>query len=206
MTLEEQRETPAGIPFVPNEVASAIIADACREDKNLAARLGADVGKTVSESSDGAVSLPEGVRVFTVQNTPGLVHVPLPDHRELDAAVHDAARQLTDEEVKMISGGEFFGTVIFAIGGAITAIGTTLGVGGFAAFVVGAAVIVGVTAVVAGGIAGAGVAIAKSAGAFDSRRMGSSRGEVSLSKTAAVSRQFLNSAAAAARAKMSPTR
>ena len=152
------RDRAVQIPLIPNEMASAIIADGCREDKDLAARLSADCGKTVLESSGGAASLPEDVRVFTVQNTADQVHIALPHYEFMDGVLQNAMEALDDEEIVAVSGGEIFATVVTAIGYVCVAIGVAFGGGaltvgacGLLGGLIVATAVTGVAAVVACG-------------------------------------------------------
>ncbi len=128
MPNQQPESTTTRIPAM-NEVAAALLADTCRRDENFRAELQKDVRKTFA---DRGVLLADGMNVRLVQNTADTVHVALPCYDSFDRSFSD----LTDEQLRAISGGEIIVTILFAIGGALTAVGA-----GASALATGAAVV-----------------------------------------------------------------
>lgn len=143
------------IPAI-NELVAALLADTCRRDENFRAEFCKDAKKTFA---DRGASLADEIDVRLVQNTADTVNVVLPCYENFD----EAFSNLTDEQLRAISGGEIFVTLAFAIGGALTAIGTAVGVGGAGALTTGA-LVVGAVAAGAGAV-GAAAATAGVGGA-----------------------------------------
>ena len=153
--MSDQQQIPA-----MNEVVAALLAGTCAGDQDFRAELQKDAKKTFT---DRGVPLADGIAVRLVQNTADTVHVALPCYESFDQSFSD----LTDEQLRAISGGEIIVTIIFAIGGALTAIGTAVGAGA-SALAVGA----GVVAAGAGaGVVASGAAIAGVAGASATGRL-----------------------------------
>lgn len=112
---------------IPNEVAMAVIADKCRVDQELARALQAD-GKAALSGLSGE-SIADDVSVNVVQNTPERVHVVLPEYAGQEDWLSRSS--LSDEEMKDLSGGEVFITLLVVGGvlaGSAVVAGTIIGV------------------------------------------------------------------------------
>ena len=156
MPDQQPKSTTIQIPAM-NEVVAALLADTCRRDENFRAELQKDARKTFA---DRGVLLADGMNVRLVQNTADTVHVALPCYDSFDKSFSD----LTDEQLQAISGGEIIITIIFAIGGALTAVGTAVGAGASALAVGGAVVGTVAAGAVAAGAVAAGVGGAHATG------------------------------------------
>ncbi len=101
-----------------NEIASAMVAKRCLEDQNFLAKIKADPVNVFD-------AMPAGQQVRTVQNTPDLLHVGIPDYGFLsDKTILD---KVSDEQMADVSGGLFWFLGLLAIpatmaGGAATAV------------------------------------------------------------------------------------
>ena len=113
---------------ITNEMAAAVIADKCRQDKGLADRLCRD-SREALESISGTVS--DDVEISVARNTPDLVHVVLPDYK---VQKDISANRLSDEDMRQISGGEIFITTLICV-----ALPLTVGIAGSMALVTAAA-------------------------------------------------------------------
>ena len=157
-------ERTVQVPMVPNEMASAIIADVCRQDEDWAQRLRTDCKRMITESAGGPVPALDGCDIETVQNTPDTVHVALPAYSMLDAESPRDNEALEDDDLDMVSGGLL---IIASIVAALGVVGTAMGVGASgtgigAAVAAGALVCIGIPLAfmaTAGAIAGIGGAI-----------------------------------------------
>lgn len=99
--------------MIQKEIVSALVADRCRENADLVNLMQSDSKSTMNELCDK--SLPVELDVHTVQNTSGLVHVPLPVYKSLP----DISDVMSDEDLAAISGGEIAlaAIIIGTIGG-----------------------------------------------------------------------------------------
>ena len=109
-----------------NEALSAVIADRCRENQDLAASLLSDSRKAVSNLVNAPVS--DNVDISVVQNTPDVVHVALPCYSGLDKDL-----SLSNEELQQVSGGVELWAIAILAGIAVTVsvvgVAVALGVG-----------------------------------------------------------------------------
>lgn len=114
--------------MIQKEVISALVADKCREDADFVNRMQSDSKSTMNALCDSP--FPADLNIQTVQNTSGLVHVPLPVYKDLP----DVGDAISDEDLAAVSGGEIIlfvgiittivvsGLIIAgAIGGAVAA-------------------------------------------------------------------------------------
>ena len=91
------------------EIASAMVAKRCLEDRKFLAEIKADPVNVLGK-------MPSGQQVRTVQNTSDMLHVCVPDYPAADnGAVHN---QLSDEQMKDVSGG-FLPFIFIAIASGI---------------------------------------------------------------------------------------
>ncbi|MDD9806254.1 MAG: hypothetical protein OXU50_05585 [Gammaproteobacteria bacterium] len=176
--METQQASPAG----------AATSSAGRKAKappmiNEIAAVG--IGKFLTDASTNAESkakieniLAQFNRVSIVypQNTADVVHVPVPDYNGLEEA-SARARELADQDLEAVSGGElgialFFGTIGIGVATSLGLTGVLAGgAAGVGAVAIGAtifasAVTIGVT-LIAGATAAIGVGLASGLGAFD---------------------------------------
>ena len=110
--------------MLQKEVISALVADRCRENADLAERMQSDSKSTMDELC--GVVLPADMDVRTVQNTSGLVHVPLPAYKDLPDAT--TSNVITDEDLAALSGGEVIFSAIVIGSIVVSAVVVTLGV------------------------------------------------------------------------------
>ena len=108
---------------IQNEIAAAVIADKCRTDQDFAHRMQADCKAALS--SLPGVLLADDLNVSVVRNTPGRVHIMLPDYAYRKDKQQSA---LTDEQMAEIAGGEIILAAIGIIAGTLG----TLAVAGLA--------------------------------------------------------------------------
>ena len=168
-TEQETQETP----MVSAEMASALVAQACYNDPEFYRRVSADLKGTIAQYTAQYTDapIPDGVRIETVQNTPDMVHLVLPNRSIIEEAQPEFLTRLSDEQIRSISGGEMvfmmFGTaIVYAVAGAATAatmklsIITAIGVA--AAIGIGAGIAAAIAVPVIGVAAGVGVAISRS--------------------------------------------
>ena len=118
-----------------NELMASVVATRCREDATFA--------KQVEDAPDKILKIDiADVAVHTVQNTGDTVHVPLPDYSCMPVIAQKINDELSDEDLKKISGGEFIISGLIILGvtvGSVTAgIVAAAGIGVVIAAAVGA--------------------------------------------------------------------
>ena len=159
------------VPAITPEMASAVVAEACYRDPEFYRRIRADVRGTVAQCSKEPVS--DAVRVETVQNTPEVVHLVVPNGRLANEAGVELMSRLTDEEMKDIAGGELvfftFGVgVVFSVAGAAAAANVSVGLATAIGIATAIGVVAGIAAAIALPVIGAsvyaGITLSKSGG------------------------------------------
>ena len=103
-----------------NEVVAALVADGCRGDGRMAERLRSDCGKALG---DLGARMPDGMSIRVAENTPDMVHVPLPHYKFCDEG---AAATMSEDELKQISAGEVIIAVLIGVVGFV-GFGTVIG-------------------------------------------------------------------------------
>ena len=119
---EKEQATGASLP--PSfESAAASIASRCYEDRDFAKRLREDPKAAIEETC--GKKLPESLVIKVHENDGKTWHVSVPQDGDTD--------KLTDEQLKLVSGGEIIFTILIAVAATTATAAAVAGAGATAA-------------------------------------------------------------------------